>query len=95
MSNESNESTPHICMDPGAKFWGGNAWERAFMGPRLDDRAIRRYERAGFYSPEARAARKTLRELRAAKRRAAQQRRENAPANFFFGDDGRLIYSPV
>lgn len=72
-------------MDLDAHYAGGGAWKRAFIGPRLTDRKIAKYEAIGFYTPEAKAKRKAYRE---------NKRRKPAPANFYYGDDGRLIYAP-
>lgn len=75
-----------VCMDEVARYGGGNAWERAFRGPLLTDKRLRRYELLGFYTPEARVARS---EVRQAKAKQRQQRHGN-----FVETGGRLIFRP-
>lgn len=67
-----------------------SAWKESMfvMRGRLTDRAIERYERQGYYSPEARQARADYRKAK------ADMKRKKKDGNFLVGDDGRLIYSP-
>ena len=66
-----------------------SGWNTAALlrGKYLDDRAIAKYQRLGYYDPAFRAARKEMWERRAAKR---TQRQGN-----FDIIDGRQIYRPL
>lgn len=75
-----------ISMDERARYGGGGMWNRAFDAGPLTDRKLAKYEKMGFYNPEAIKARSELRAKRAAQRRHGD--------NFYKGEDGRLIYSP-
>lgn len=79
-----------VCMNPSLRFPSQN-WDKALVGKRLTDRKIAQYAKSGFYSLESMAARREFRKNLALRRKGQKQ---EAPSNFFYGDDDRLIYSP-
>lgn len=82
---------PPICMDDQRSDLMAPEHARRFRTPNcytnivgrpLTDRKIRKYERAGWYSAENKAARK------------ARAEKRQARSNFREGPEGRLIYCP-
>lgn len=71
-------------MDPRTHYRTGRPLENV-VGKRLTDRRIAKYEKAGWYSPEMKQARKALAERKAGRKREGEYIRM---------EDGRLIYSP-
>lgn len=64
------------------------AFDNVVLGP-LSDKKIAEYERAGWYSADAKRAR-----LDRAEKKFKQQKRDPREGNFVLSEDGRLIYSP-
>jgi hypothetical protein len=73
-----------VCMDDRTKM--KSSW-RSFghIKGELTDRKIAKYEKAGFYSPEATLERRVLQAQKAARKRHGN----------FVESGGRFIYSPV
>lgn len=68
-----------------------SGWPRAFVGKRLTDKKIAKYEKLGYYDPAWQQARRELWKSRAEKRKTLQERREGN----FINRDGKLIFSPL
>lgn len=64
-----------------------SAWNISAMLRRgkLTDRKIAQYEKAGYYTPEFRQARRDLQ---------ARKRKRRREGSFDVTDDGRMIYNP-
>jgi hypothetical protein len=88
-ANRAHDTAKHsVSMDPAARYGGRWSGMMIMKGP-LTDKAIARYEKQGFYRPDAIAARADYRRKQAAKKK------QWTPPNFRRADDGRLIYCPV
>lgn len=94
-ANRTHDMAHHtVCMDPSVKVKSRWLSENAVTG-RLTDKLIVRYQKAGFFSEEMKAARKKFRDGRAAKRRLKLSLVDPEPRSGNFTEiDGRLIYCP-
>lgn len=72
-------------MDPKVRYSGFNPWNRAQDTGPLTDKRIARYERMGYFTPEAKLARSEARKKKALERRKG---------NFVETGHG-LIFSPT
>lgn len=92
MNLKPNECVPGVTMDLRANLKSQNL-ERLFAGKKLTDRKIAKYVKEGYYSAQAVQDRKEYRARLASMR--GRPRERTAGENFVFGEDGRLIYSPM
>lgn len=94
------ETTPTLCMEDSVtdltspyhyKRYKTPSCYDNIVGKPLSDKRINHYQSAGWYSAEAKFARRE-----AAKMRAENKARKNRRSgNFEIAEDGRMIYKPL